>query len=262
MTTTSTLYKSTIDTQVADKWMYVFMAALFLTTAIIGFYPTSIALLAAVEEGTRAAIPLRVHIHAFLMVSWLSLFLLQSLLMATGQRKLHMQLGLASVILVPSIAIAAMAVTIGGWSNLSVNAPSLESSVLEMTLVRISNVLLSQIQTIVLLLIFASWAILVRRKDSETHKRMMVLAMLVTLSAAVGRMMNFRESMPETPGLYLTYTLLLIAPALVYELLRKGRIHKSYITGIAIYVLVSLPMYFLWGSELWLDTAPRLMGFR
>lgn len=53
----------------ADQWIYVFMAALFIVTAAVGFYPTSTGLLAGAAAGERPPIPLRLHIHAFLMVS-------------------------------------------------------------------------------------------------------------------------------------------------------------------------------------------------
>ena len=38
---------------------------------------------------------------------------------------------------------------------------------------------------IVLFVTFVSWALLVRRRDSETHKRLLILATLLPLPAAI-----------------------------------------------------------------------------
>ena len=86
------------------------------------------------------------------------------------------------------------------------------------------------------------------------------MAVLVVLSAAVGRLLKIRVTLPETPGLYLAGTIGLIIPALIWDVLRRGRVHKAYILAIATYAIVSIPMYLLWGSAWWLATAPRLMG--
>ena len=70
--------------RLADRWIYVFMAGLFVVTALAGFIPTSIRLLDAVEAGRRPPPPLVLHFHAALMGTWLLLFLAQAMLMRQG----------------------------------------------------------------------------------------------------------------------------------------------------------------------------------
>jgi hypothetical protein len=248
------------DAEMADRWVYVFMGGLFLVTAVTGFYPTSTGLLDAVDAGTRPPPPLRLHIHAFLMVSWITIFFLQALLIAVGRRRYHIQFGLISLILIPSIVIATIAVILGVWERIAEVLPSLDETTRNEVIYRGSNVLLSQIQTLVLLIIFYVWAFLYRRKHSETHKRIMTMAVLVVLSAAVGRLLKIGVTLPETPGLYLACTIGLITPALIWDVVRRGRVHKAYMAAIATYAVVSIPMYVLWGSDWWLATAPPLMG--
>ena len=67
-----------------DRWIFVFMAALFFVTALAGFIPDSLMKIAAVKAGERAPFPLVLHVHAVLMGAWLSLLLAQTTLMATG----------------------------------------------------------------------------------------------------------------------------------------------------------------------------------
>jgi hypothetical protein len=50
----------------ADRWIYVFMAGLFVLTALAGFVPDSIHLLTEVRAGQRPPLPAVVHIHAAL----------------------------------------------------------------------------------------------------------------------------------------------------------------------------------------------------
>jgi hypothetical protein len=52
----------------------------------------------------------------------------------------------------------------------------------------INNILLVQIRSIVLFPTFFIWALRTRRTDPEMHKRMMLLATLMLLDAAIARM--------------------------------------------------------------------------
>jgi hypothetical protein len=65
-----------------DRWIFVFMAGLFVVVTLAGFVPSSIVKIAAVEAGQRPPFPLILHIHAVLMGSWLILLLGQTSLMA------------------------------------------------------------------------------------------------------------------------------------------------------------------------------------
>jgi len=243
-----------------DRWIYVSMAVLFLVIAVSGFYPTSTALLAAVNAGTRPPAPLVLHIHAFLMVSWLFLFLSQTTLMALGRRTYHMALGLASFALIPAIVLSTIAVTIGGWRLLASGPPGMDAGETALFQQFISNILLIQTHALVLFLIFACYAILVRVRDSEAHKRLMVLATLMPLTAAVGRLVEVRINMPDTPVAMLVGTLLLLAPVLIYDTVKRGRPHRVYVNGMALYAITAIPVYWLWENPWWLETVPGLMG--
>ena len=82
-----------------DRWIYVFMAALLIACVLIGFIPDSIEKIAAVERAERPALPFAMHVHAVLMGCWMLLLLAQTTLMATGRKGLHMQLGVAAMVL-------------------------------------------------------------------------------------------------------------------------------------------------------------------
>lgn len=88
-----------------DRWIYVFMAGLFILTVFVGFIPDSIGKIAAINAGVLPPFPPVLHVHAVLMGSWLTLLLAQTVLMATGRKGLHVQLGMASTVLAPAMVL-------------------------------------------------------------------------------------------------------------------------------------------------------------
>lgn len=244
----------------ADRWIYVFMAGLFVVTALAGFIPSSIRLFAAVEAGQRPAPPAVLHVHAVLMGSWLLLLLAQATLMAAGRSAHHKKLGLIAVLLAPAVVVAMIGVVKSSWSLTASLPPDLLTP-RELSRIHFrSNVLLEQMRMVILFAAFVSWAFLSRRRDPETHKRLMVLATVILLPAAIDRMAWLPGTMAQGPAFMPLYTLLWLLPVLMYDLARRGRVHRAYVIGI----LLNLPFvaisYFLWGSPWWFEIAPRLMG--
>jgi hypothetical protein len=232
--------------RLADRWIYVFMAGLFLVTAVVGFAPRSAAILA----GERPNPPLVVHIHAALMVSWLVLLLAQTTLAATGRGRLHRTLGLASVALAPAVVAAMIAITIWRFGE-RVELGQMMAG---------ANILLAQGRSIFCFSLFYAWAILVRGRDSETHKRMMILATLTLLTAAITRITWLPTTMPASYDAVHGYMLLLLVPALAYDIARRGRPHAAYLIGLGLLLPWMIATRLLWDSPWWLATAPRLMG--
>ena len=91
----ATACRSASRTNVIDRWIYVFTAASFPGHRPGGFCPTPFAKVAAIHAGQRPPFPLVFHVHAVLMGSFLLLLLAQTILVATGRRGWHMQLGVA-----------------------------------------------------------------------------------------------------------------------------------------------------------------------
>lgn len=235
----------TVDSSAVDRWAYVVIAALFVATAVAGFAPRS----AAILIGERPNPPLIVHVHAALMAAWLALLLTQATLMATGRRRLHKALGLSSLAVGP--ALVAMMIAISIWRY----GERIELGEIDQG----SNTLLSQIRSILYFTLFFSWAILAREKDSGAHKRMMLLATVVLLTAAISRMTWLPTTTPGSYDAVHGYMLLLLAPGVVYDVIRRGRPHTAYVIGLALLLPWMIATHFLWGSPWWLETAPKLM---
>jgi hypothetical protein len=247
------------ESRARGQKIYPFMAALFVVTAVVGFGPTSLALLATVEAGQRPPLPLILHVHAACMVAWLLLLLVQTSLVATGRTPLHRTLGFAALVVAPAVVAAMIGVTLSTWRTIASLGPSAGPEFMQ-SIAGASNILLEQTRSVVFFALFVGWALVVRRKDPETHKRMMILATLMPLGAAITRI----EWLPTTmPGSYVSqyaYLLLWLAPALIHDIIRRGAVHRAYVIGIALVLPFAVVSQLLWGSDWWVATAPRLMG--
>jgi len=105
---------------------------------------------------------------------------------------------------------------------------------------------------------FYVWAILTRKTDRETHKRMMVLATFVVIDGALGRMTwlpgaaggQFMTADTGYDAIHL-YQLLLIVPAIAYDLLRRKRVHWSYLLGTGLFLACATATHLAWSSPRW-----------
>ena len=162
---------------------------------------------------------------------------------------LHRKLGLASLVLAPLVLVhvdcdhdrAAERCRLHAWHPV------------------VNNILFVQIRSIVLFPIFFIWALRTRRTDPQTHKRMMLLATLMLLDAAIARITWLPHN--DFPKSYLAihlYLLLLMVPALLYDLIRLRRIRRAWVWGLVLILPWVVATEFVWGSDWWRDFGPKL----
>jgi hypothetical protein len=246
--------------RLADRWIYVFMAALFVVTTLVGFIPDSFGLVASVTAGQRPPLPPILHVHAVLMGSWLLLLLTQSTLVATGRSALHKQLGLVGMVLAPAIVVAMIGIMRASWSEVAaIPAGAMTPESLAETKTLLANLALGQGRVILFFAVFVGWALSVRKSDPQSHKRLLILATAMPLPAAIDRMTWLYSSLPDSPTTVHLDTLLWLLPALLYDVARRGSVHRAYVIGIALNVPFVVATHLLWGSPWWLATAPRLL---
>jgi hypothetical protein len=226
---------------------YAGMAWLLVIIAVVGFTPRSL----AIVGGTMPNPPLVVHLHAAVLASWVALLAVQATLSLTGRMDLHRKWGLASLVIAPLVLIVLIAVTIVRQND-AFGTPGGPI---------VNNILFLQIRSILLFPTFFIWALLTRRTDPQMHKRMMLLATLMLIDAAIARM----EWLPfnQFPRSYLAihlYLLLLFVPAVIYDLIRLGRIHRAWVWGLALTVPWVIATEFVWGSDWWVEFGPKLVG--
>jgi hypothetical protein len=236
-----------LDARAPPQRFHAGMAWMLVVVAVVGFAPRSM----AIVGGTMPNPPLVVHLHAAVMASWTLLLALQATLAIGGRMDLHRRVGMASLIVAPAVLIMLIAVTIVRQND-AAGTPAGPI---------VNNILFLQLRAIVLFPVFFVWALRTRVSDPQTHKRMMLLATLMLIDAAIARM----DWLPWNvfPRDYLAihlYLLLLIVPALAYDALTLGRIHRAWLAGLALLLPWVVATQFIWGSEWWRTFGPRLVG--
>lgn len=247
----------------AERWFFALMTLLLFATALVGFVPSSIGKIAAVSAGQRPPFPPVLHVHAVLMGAWMTLLLVQGFLVPTGNVAVHRRLGLVGFALVPALLLTMVLVTRNIWITVAgLPADAMPPAQLAATRTFLSNILLGQIESFVLFALFIGWALAVRRTDSGTHKRLMLLGTLMPLMAAIDRatgrwgISTLPDSMVSLHG----HALVLLLPALVFDVVRYGRVHRAWVIGLAVVLPFFLTIHLLWGTPRWLATAPAIMG--
>ena len=213
----------------SDRFFFGGMAIAMAVLVLVGFAPTYyMRFFSGGPHATTSGGPFTslIHLHGALFTTWVLLFIMQTALVASHRVAVHRRLGVAGA------ALAAAMVTVGMITAVVTAKrggapPGVDPLVfLAIPLFDIS-----------LFAIFVAYGFLLRR-DKEMHKRLMLLAYINIVVAAVARLPGV---LPLGPlGFYgLGYTLVVVAAT--YDLVSRHRVHKAYLWGGALMV-VSVPL--------------------
>jgi hypothetical protein len=218
---------------------------------------------AMVQAGARAPFPPVLHMHAVVMGSFLLLLLTQTVLMATGRRALHMQLGVVGMVL--AVLLVAVGVVLAPtmyyqvWGGAHFGPPAVREALAPVVLL-LENILLLQISAGLLFALFITIGLTARNRDAGLHKRMVILAVAAPLGAAISRMHWLPTTMPGSPLAINLYAMLTILPMFVWDVARNRRVHEAYWIWVPIFVAVATVQNLLWDTPWWHATAKAIMG--
>ena len=212
-----------------DRAFYSGMAVAMALTVLAGFARTYYLKVfgdAPLMTGDGKAMTPLVHVHAALFTGWVLLFIAQTTLVAQHKVAVHRRLGVAGGV------FAAMMVLVGALALLKAAArgampPGFSPALFVM--LPLSNV--------VLFGVFVALALRMRA-DRETHKRLMLLAYVNILGAAVGRIPGVLSIGPLA---ILAFAYVFILIGIVYDVVTRQRVHPVYRWGGALLVL-SVPL--------------------
>jgi len=160
------------------RYLYSLSATLVLLITLAGFWPFYLA-----GEGMQGRkispqlFPL-VAVHGTAMTAWVILFLVQSLLISSRNRKTHMKLGWSAIVITTIIAFTGSMVAVESVRS----APNIPFWGMQYR-----QFLLIMLAEIMLFTTFVLAGILIRRRP-EIHRAMMLLASLSILAGATVRM--------------------------------------------------------------------------
>ena len=203
--------------------IYVCFALLAVSAAMVGFFTTFTRPLWRGEFHG----PVIAYVHGALVLTWLLLFLTQTLLVQSRQVARHRILGWTGVAVAPGVALTTMAMGVHALHR-DLAAGGGETAV--------SSLLGTFTTPLIFTALFAT-AVAYRRR-SDFHKRLMLLATLVILWPAFFRFRHYFPDVPR-PDLWFAFVLpnCMILLAMLHDRLTTGRVHPVYWTaGLAVIV--------------------------
>ena len=224
-----------------ERLFYTGMAVAFVLTVFAGFART---FYLRPHFQTQPLIPLLV-LHGIVFTSWIALLLTQTTLVATKRTRTHMRLGVAGGLL------ASLMILIGTVTAIvRAKGPSPVPGVNPLSFLTIP---LGD------MLVFASLvgAAFYFRRRADTHKRLMLLATIAILPAAVARL-PFAFIQQYGPLAFFGLSDLFIVPCLIYDIVTRGRPHRATVLGGAL-IVISHPLRLVIGNtHAWLVFATWL----
>ena len=222
------------------------MASAILITAVVGFMPSYFLrpFLPDPSPIPRALTPL-IHLHSALFTSWLLLLLIQVRLVAGRRTDIHRKLGVLALALAAGMVVVGVLTTLHGVSR--------GVAPFGMDPYRFMIVPLFAIGLFALFVVAA----ILRRRDAQSHKRLMLLATIALLPPALARLVILLGL--GAPFIFALATVFVV-PLVVWDLRSLKHVHRVTLWA-GLLLVLSFPLRFgLAQTDAWLKLAHGLTG--
>lgn len=222
-----------------DRAFYGTMAIVLALTAFAGFAPTYYArFLSGGPQATVSGRPFTtaVHLHGALFTAWVLLFIVQTTLVATRRVALHRRLGMIGAGLAAAMIVAGFvtAVEAAGQGASPVGVDPLAFFAVPFFDLVVFGTLVT--------------AAIVWRRTRETHKRLMLLAYVSIITAAIARLPFLAG---QSPLVFFGLSFLFVLVAIAYDVISRRRVHAAYLWGGTLF-FVSVPLRLaVSGTQVW-----------
>jgi len=223
-----------------ERLFYVGISAMIAITVFAGFAPSYFL---KSYFGSPPLIPL-LHLHGLVFSSWIVLLLTQTTLVAANRTDIHRRLGIAGGVL------AGLMVVIGTMTAI-VRASQGAAAGGTPPLVFLAIPLFD-------MLVFASLvsAGFYFRRRTDVHKRLMLLATISILAAAIARLPF--GILKAGPPAFFGLTDLFIVVCIGYDLITQRRLHRATVWGGLLIVLSQPLRLMISGTSAWMAFATWL----
>jgi hypothetical protein len=227
----------------ADRVFYTAMSIAVVGAVFAGFARTYY--LRASFQPTP--LPLYLKLHGFAFTTWVGFFLAQTTLVAAGRTDIHRRLGWAGAgLAVLMVAAALGAATLSGHREVLAGHADQARTFLAVP-----------IFSMLVFPVLVASAVYYRRYP-ETHKRLMLLATLSIIDAAVARWPI--AWVATTWWAYYALTDVFVALAIGYDIVARQRVHPAYIWGGMLMVSAQVARELIGPTAAWHAFARALIG--
>jgi hypothetical protein len=153
------------------------------------------------------------QLHGALFTAWIVLLVAQTALVAGRRTDIHRTLGIAGAVLAAAVFIVGVAVSV---ETLRRNGGPPGGDPRKFFAIPIGDVIVFAVLVGVAVL---------QRQQSDTHKRLMLLATISLLNAAIARFLG-QVGMGGAPNLFFGTDALVLA-LVIYDLFSRGRVHPA-----------------------------------
>lgn len=186
--------------------------------------------------------PPLVYVHGALFFGWVTLLIVQGQLAASRRLMLHRRLGWIAVALIPAMAASGVGVSV--WAT----ARDLKAGRGDAA----ASFFFGQFMDMLLFAGLSSVAI-AKRHRPDTHKRLIVMATIAILGAAIGRI-------PFIGRVDSAVTLALVLSMASHDLTVRRRVHPATLYGGLAVIGGGLLQGPVGATGIWLSTARRIIG--
>ncbi len=226
-----------------ERWFYIGMSIALVITVFAGFAPTYYL---RPYFNTAPLMPL-LHLHGFVFTSWLVLFVTQTTLVAAHRTDIHRRLGVAGGMIAVLMVLLGVTTALVRANQGATPLPGI--SPLSFLVVPLGDMFVFSI------LVGAGFYY---RRRPDVHKRLMLLATISILAAAIARLPF--AIMRAGPPAFFGLTDVFVVACILYDLVTLRRIHRA--TALAgLFIVASQPLrLMLGGTHAWLSFAGWLVG--
>ena len=223
------------------RLFYVGMSVVVAATVFAGFSRTYFL---KSYFGAQPLMPL-LHLHGIVFTSWIVLLLTQTTLVAANRTDLHRRLGIAgAVIAVMMVVVGTMTAIIRAKQGA---APPGGPPPLVFLAIPLFDILVFSS------LVAAGFYF---RRRADVHKRLMLLATISILGAAIARLPF--DILKAGPPAFFGLTDLFIVACVIYDLITRGRLHRATVWG-GLLIILSQPLrLIISGTSAWMAFATWL----
>jgi hypothetical protein len=211
-----------VNRQTEIKGIYPLISLVMIAIIAVGFWESYFGLL--LGQGVEKE--LFIHVHAFVYVSWMALFVTQTTFIATRRTALHRKLGQFGMVWGMVVLVVGVVTAVLRFGTMT--AEGLVEPARQFVIWPLLD-----------MVIFAGFLIpaIIYRRQPEIHKRLMVVATTNLIVAAV-----FRAVGPPTAMMHLVFVFLWLSPiiiAIVHDFVRQRVVHPVYLIGTVVLTISS-----------------------